>query len=805
MVKTNRRRFMQMGAITCAFTSFNGVLGAFMKNNAHAKVPLAKIPQEYFYSACGPNCGSLCFLKCYTENNKVIRVESETGLKEDWQNGMLEVRACPRGRAIGNYMYAKERLKYPLRRIGKRGEGKFERISWEEAYDTIADKMKYCIENYGNASIMSLYASGITAGVVSRREALFRFLCLVGGYSAGYGDYSSQQNQFALTYMYGMAGYSGNPITDVMHSKLAVFFGGNTIETRMSGGGLQYELIKAKKENNTKIIIIDPRFSESCVAIADEWIPIRPGTDAALASAIAYILIKENMVDMDFIRDYVQAFDSTQMPIDAPNNSSYSDYILGTGYDMIAKTPAWAAPITGISEQRIIHLAREIGQAKPCYISQGWGLQRQAAGEMTTMAVAALATITGNVGIRGGNNGDRDAYFPIKKPTMPVGVNDVKVRIPCFQWVNAIERGAQMTARADGVIGAEKYPTDLKFLWSYGGNILINQHSDINHTKKVLADDTKCEMIVVMDTHFTASATWADIVLPSCNYLEVEEIYGSSYGQDIDYYIFSGAVKPYEESKNIYDVCTELAKRFNREADYTLGRTREDWLIWAYENVCKKNMPSLPATLAEARKKGIWHQPKNQTDLPIRMQAFRQNPKQNPLNTPSGKIELYSEELVELAKTRGEGQYLGEIIPPVPQYVVTWEGYGDIEGRKKYPLQMIGHHYKARVHSSYAASEWLNAAMPQTLWINPIDAKARGLKEQEKVIVYNDRGEVEIPIKITTRIMPGVISMPQGAWYAPDKKGLDKGGCINTLTAYRPTIISKANPQHTNLVEVRKA
>ncbi len=804
MLKT-RRSFIQKTALICSIGAFNGILSNILNQKAHAKPPLAQVPEEFFYSACGPNCGSLCLLKCYTKDNKVIRIESETGLHEDWKEGMLEARACPRGRSIGNYMYAKERLKYPMKRAGKRGEGKFERISWEQAFDIIADKMKYCIDNYSNASIMSLYASGITAGVVSRREALFRFLNLTGGYCTGKGDYSSQQNQFALSYMYGIAGYSGNPITDIMHTKLAVFFGSNTIETRMSGAGLQYEIIKAKKENNTRIIIIDPRYSESCVTIADEWIPIRPGTDAALASAIAYVLITENMINREFIKKYVQAFDNTQMPSSAPQNSSYCDYILGTGYDMIEKTPDWAAPITGIPVSRIFQLAREIGQAKPCYISQGWGLQRQAAGEMTTMAVAALATITGNVGIRGGNNGDRDAYFSIKKPTMPIGINKVEVALPCFQWVNAIERGKEMTAKEDGIFGAEIFPTDIKFLWSYGGNILINQHSDINHTKKVLSDETKCEMIVVMDTHFTASAQWADIVLPSCNYLEVDEIYGSSYAQDVEYYIFSKSVKPYEESRNIYDVCTQLAKRFGLEQEYTLGRTKEDWLKWAYDTVCKIEMPNLPETIEQAREKGIWHKPKDQIELPIKMQAFRENPSLNPLFTPSGKIELYSEKLATLNRQRGSGKYLGEIIPPVPQYIVTWDGYEDYETKEKYPLQMIGHHYKARVHSSYAASEWLNAIMPQTLWINPIDAKYRGLKDLEKVLVYNDRGEVIIPINITTRIMPGVISMPQGAWYRPNAKGQDIGGCINTLTAYRPTIISKANPQHTNLVEVRKA
>ena len=804
MNRLGRRQFIKMGAAACAAAGMGGIWEKALRSPAHAQVPLAPVPRDFFYSACHNNCGSACVLKCYTENGQVVRMESDGTLDDNWDKGLFQIRACPRGRSFRRYMYAPERLQYPLKRVGKRGEGRFERISWDEALDTIAAKLKHCKENYGNASIYSHYASGLQCGALMRRESLFRFLNLIGGYTASTSDYSSGQNQVGLEAMYGIAGYSGNAITDIAHTKLAVFFGLNTTETRMSGGGLQYELLQAKKKSGARIIVIDPRFSETCVTVADEWIAIRPGTDAALASALAYVLLTENMADTAFIRRYVLGFDAASMPADAPGNASYSDYILGTGYDKIAKTPEWAASITGIPAVRIRQLAREMGQAKPCYITQGWGLQRQAAGEMTTMAVAALAVLTGNVGVRGGNNGDRDAYFPLSVPRLPVGKNPVTTTFPVFLWLKAIENGKALTAAEHGVTGAERLPADVKFVWSYGGNAIINQHSDINYTRKVLSDESKCEMIVVMDTHLTASAQWADIVLPSCAYVEAKEIYGPSYGQNIDYYIFSGASTPYHESRDIYDVCTELARRFGVEEAFTEGRDREAWLEHNYATICRKNMPSLPPTLAEARKQGIWRQEKSR-DLPITLEAFRKNPESAPLLTPSGKIELYSQKLVALAAVRKAGDALGEVIPPTPQYVVTWEGFEDKEQRARFPLQLIGHHYKGRTHSHYAACDWLQEVMPQALWINPLDAAARGLAHGDMAAVFNDRGQVRVPVKVTPRIMPGVISLPQGAWYKADKKGVDHGGCINTLTRYRPTIIAQANPQHTNLVEVRKA
>ncbi len=804
MPKSSRRQFLKIATASCTLAVLGNSLGGLLAGKAHAKAPYAPIPKEFFYSVCSNNCGSACVLKCYTQEGKVIRIETDNLVKDNWDDGIFQVRACPRGRSLRRYAYSEHRLKYPLKRVGKRGEGKFERITWDEALDTIADKLKYCIEKHGNASIYTHYSSGVQSGALLRRESFFRLMNMLGGFTFPTGDYSSSQNQYAIRYMYGMGGYSGNALTDIQHTKLAVFFGLNCVENSMSGGGQQYELVQAKKRSGAKIIVIDPRFSETCVTVADEWIPIRPGTDAALASAIAYVLMKENYVDMDFVREYVQGFDASQMPESAEPNSSYSDYILGTGYDMIAKTPEWAEKITGIAATRILQLAREIGQAKPAYITQGWGLQRQAAGELTTMAVASLAVITGNVGIRGGNNGDRDAYFPISVPRLPMGTNPVKAQFPIFQWLNAIERGHTLTAAHDGVTGADVFPSDVKFIWSYAGNALINQNADINYTKKILEDESKCEMIVVMDAFNTASVQFADIVLPSCAYFENTDIYGASYGLDIDYYVFSGNADPYYESRDIYDVCTDLSKRFGIEEKFTEGRDREAWLEHNYQTVCRKLMPSLPPTLEEARKKHVWRQEKSR-DLPIKTQAYRLNPQENPLATPSGKIELYSETLATMAKVRGKGELLGEVIYPTGQYVATYEGFQDYEKRKEYPLQMIGHHYKGRTHSTYAACDWLLEVLPQTLWINPIDAKKRNLKHGEKVIVYNDRGEVEISLKVTPRIMPGVISMPQGAWYKPDANGLDKGGCTNTLTFYRPTPIAKGNPQHTNLVEVRKA
>ncbi|WP_272701381.1 DMSO/selenate family reductase complex A subunit [Desulfovibrio sp. Fe33] len=803
-----RRSILKLGALSCAAGAAGGSLlglNHLFQPSEAAAFDIPTLPDDPFiYTTCVNNCGSTCVLKAFVRNDKVIRVETDDSVQDDWENGVFQVRACPRGRSMRRHMYSPDRLKTPLKRIGKRGEGKFEPVSWDEALDIVAASLKHCIKDYGNASIYSHYASGVITGPMTRRENFWRLMNCLGGFSLGYSDYSSAQNQAALRYLYGKAGYSGNAISDIVHTKLAVFFGANLSETRSSGGGLQYEILEAKKKGNTKIIIIDPRYTDTCVTVADEWIPIRPGTDAALASALAYVLITEGMIDREYLNTHCVGFDASTLPEDAPEHSSYSDYILGTGFDMVAKTPEWAAAISGVPAARIYKLAREIGQIKPCYIMQGWGIQRQAAGEMNVMAVAALANLTGNVGIRGGNNGDLDAYHQSKTPRLPIGDNGVKTRFPVFMWLKAVEHGKDMTADQDGIIGGDRYPADIKFIWNYAGNTIINQHSEIAETERVLSDETKCEMIVVMDTHMTATAKWADIVLPSCMYPEQTDIVGPSYAMNTDWALLTEAVKPFFESRPVYDVCADLARRLGVEKEFTEGRDREAWIDYLYQTGTRKTFPEMPATVAEARKAGV-HQRAKGRDFPVPFADFRQDPVAHPLKTPSGKVELYSAALRTLSQKRKvDSSVLGDVIPFVPQYVATWDGCEDMKTKEKYPLQLIGFHYKGRTHSHYANVDWLLEVLPQTMWINPIDAERRGIRHNDLVRVFNDRGEVRIRAKVTPRIIPGVVAMGQGAWYKPlsaDSK-VDVGGCINTLTKYRPTAIGKANPQHTNLVQV---
>ncbi len=790
-----------IGSLALAATNFSLPFGF---KPAAAAVRQASQPSEkVVWGACSVNCGSRCALRLHVRDDEVYWVETDNTGNDVY--GDHQVRACLRGRSIRRRINHPDRLNYPMKRVGKRGEGKFERISWDEALDSISNSLKNVVQKYGNEAVYINYSSGIVGGNITRSSPyaslVARLMNCYGGFLSHYGTYSTAQIACAMPYTYGSN--EGNSTSDIENSKLVVMFGNNPAETRMSGGGITWLLEQARERSNARMIVIDPRYTDTAAGREDEWIPIRPGTDAALVAGLAWVLISENLVDQPFLDRYCVGYDEKTLPADAPANGHYKAYILGDGEDGVAKTPAWAASITGIPADRIIKLAREIGTAKPAYICQGWGPQRQANGELTSRAIAMLPILTGNVGISGGNSGARESTYTITIERMPLPDNPVKTQISCFSWTDAIDRGPEMTALRDGVRGKDKLDVPIKFIWNYAGNTITNQHSDINRTHDILQDESKCETIVVIDNFMTSSAKYADILLPDLMTVEQEDIIPNDYAGNMGYLIFiQPATSAKFERRSIYWMMSEVARRLGSSVyqQFTEGRSQQDWLKYLYAQMTAKD-PQLPS-YEELKKMGIYKR-RDPAGHFIAYKKFRDDPEANPLKTPSGKIEIYSRRLADIA---GSWQLeKGDVISPLPVYASAFEGWDD-PLRSQFPLQLFGFHYKARTHSSYGNIDVLKAACRQEVWLNPIDAQKRGIRNGDAVRVFNGRGEVRTVAKVTPRIMPGVSAMGQGAWHDADMSGdrVDHGSCMNTLTTHRPSPLAKGNPQHTNLVEIEK-
>ncbi|MEJ2559572.1 MAG: molybdopterin-dependent oxidoreductase, partial [Anaerolineae bacterium] len=304
-----------------------------------------------------------------------------------------------------------------------------------------------------------------------------------------------------------------------LNARYILMWGWNPAEMR-DGTNSDY-FVKLARQNGARVVCIDPRHTLSAASLADEWIPIRPGTDAAMMSAMAYVMITEDLFDAEFVRTHCVGFDERQMPAGAERAESYRDYILGTR-DGIPKTPEWAEKITAVPRQAIARIAREYATIKPGVLYQGYGMQRRAYGEQVVRAGCVLAAITGNVGIPGGWASGLGLQAPDGGPfgnAFPMGENPVKATIPVFLWTEAVLRGREMT-RADGIIGADRLDNDIKLIYAVATNALINQHANINRTAQILRDENRVEFIAVQDNFLTPTGRFADLVLPACTQFE---------------------------------------------------------------------------------------------------------------------------------------------------------------------------------------------------------------------------------------------------------------------------------------------
>ena len=735
------------------------------------------------------NCGGRCLLIAHVRDGKITRLDTDD--RPD-TIAAPQLRACARGRAYLRRQYHPDRLTQPLKRSGRRGAGKFEPVAWDEALDLVAREMQRVKDTYGNSALFVPYGTGSYSQLNGSQTAR-RLLNLFGGCLGIYNSYSWAAINIATPTVFGTL-QTGNQRQDWLNSRYILMWGWNPAEMR-DGTNSDY-FVKLARQNGARVVCIDPRHTLSAASLADEWIPIRPGTDTAMMSAMAYVMITEQLVDAEFIRTHCVGFDRSQMPIglDAiARAESYADYILGTR-DGIAKTPEWAEAITLVPRETIVRIAREYATIQPAVLYQGYGMQRRAYGEQVVRAGCVLAAITGNVGVSGGwasglANQVPDAPF---WNVFPVGDNPIKAAIPVFLWTEAVLRGKEMT-QADGIIGAERLDNDIKLIYAVASNILIIQHANVNRSAKILQDESRVEFIVVQDQFMTPSAKFADVILPACTQFGpwgVED--GWKYGDEV--ILMPQLVEPLGQTMSDYRICAEIAGRLGLSAAYTEGRDERGWVEWCLDHYRATRFPDLP-TLDEFERSNIGVYARPATKPAIAFEDFRADPAAHPLDTPSGKIEIFSQRLYDLNQPAE--------IPAVPKYIQEWESPGGPEA-EKYPLQVLGHHTLHRAHSTHDNNDWLEEAFPQRVFINPIDAAARGIADGDRVKVFNDRGATILPCRLTERILPGVIDIPQGAWWAPDENGIDRRGCVNVLTSERWTPLAFGTAQHTAMAQVQR-
>ena len=713
-------------------------------------------------TTCASHCGGTCVLKVHVREGVITRIETDDGEEP-------QLRACLKGRAYRQRVYSPDRLLFPMKRAGTRGEGKFVRISWEEALSTVAGELMRTRDTYGPESILYLYSAG-DLSQVHNPQPIYRLLCLAGGYTKVWGVASFQGGIASSLMTYGTFRTS-NGRDDLLRSRLILLWGWNPAST-VTGTNTSWYLVRAR-EAGAKVVAIDPRYTDSAAIFAHQWIPIRPGTDAAMLIAMGYTLLERNLQDQAFLDLHTVGFEH------------FKNYVFGKE-DGEAKTPAWAEGITGVAASTIEKLAVEYGTTKPAALMAGIAPGRTAYGEQYHRAASILAAMTGNIGIHGGSAAGRcwesGPWYPYK---MSYGLSFKPVE-GC-QPAGKVQDGQSSAYSPSGVHQlrapdfilegkAGGFPADIKLALVVNANYL-NQGPNINKTVRALR---KLECLVVLEQAMTATANFADILLPTTTFLERNDI---DFGVGTPFYGFvNKAIEPLGECKSHLEIARELAARMG-----ILNFGNESDLELLQRDVAESEIPDYEAF----KQKGVYRIERGEPYVAFQRQI--EDPANNPFPTSSRKIEIYSKEWANLSNPE---------LPPIPKYIETWESRNDPLAQK-YPLQLITTHFKRRTHGQFEKVPWLKELEDQAMLINVADAGVRGIRDGDKVRVFNDRGEVIIPAKVTERILPGVVDIPQGAWYDPDEKGVDRGGNPNVLTKDQPSPAG-AFPFNTCLVQVER-
>jgi anaerobic dimethyl sulfoxide reductase subunit A len=821
----NRRRFLKLSAAASTVIGAGGLVPAKDAAAFAYKDYPTDNALETVVTSCAHNCGSRHVLVAHKRGDVIVRLSSDDGTHQ--RGGCYgkdteeepQLRACLRGRAYRERVYSAERLLYPMMRVGDRGKGRFRRASWDEALDFVCNKLIAIKEQYGPQAILDQSYAGSSYGVLHKSDQIEglqgRFLGMFGCRTSSWSVPSYQATTTSSKWTFGTI-EDGSEDDTFAHSKLMILWGWNPAYTFHGGNTIYY--MRLAKQRGCKFVCIDPQYTDTAAVFDAWWIPIRPGTDAAMLAGMAHYIFAHDLQDQDFIDRFVQGMDAGTMPDWAalsPNGrESFKDYILGT-YDGEPKTPEWAADICGVSAEDIKKLAHLYATTKPAALKTCWGPGRAAYGEQFNRMGAALQAMTGNIGILGGCAEGVGKAWHAEAVAYPYDQysNIWFGSIKSDRWASIVNNYPNVRREEAGL-----WPRDDQFdgvvpnirgiFWQ--GSDWLNQLTNINAEIEAI---NKLDLVVCMDQTITPSGLYADVLLPICTHFERHDVALPWYKGH--YYIHRPKViDPLGESKTDFQVFTELAYRIGEKIgigerfgrDYNPRATRDYWVnpepvdeaylrAWWEGRVMGHQHVDMPWN--EFKRFGIY---KFKLDRP-HVGFQDQIEKGVPFPTASGKIEILSTELGKISdwtRTR-----YGYHIPSIPKWIEPFESLNHHEKRKRHPFHMITPHPRNRTHSIFHNIASLQEACPHEMMMNAADAKRLGLRTGNKVEVFNDRGRIVVPVYVSQRCMPGVVVCPEGTWIDLDENGVDRGGNPNLLTADEPSPAGSF-AYNTILVDIRK-
>ncbi len=788
--------------------------------------------ERIFYTSCPANgCwDSACVLRCHEKDGKIIAIEPDDSVnknssREDcgWENiwkGNVQMRPCAMGHAWKQELYGETRLLHPMKRIGKKGAGNgyFVPISWEEALDTIASKMIEIKEKYGPYGIFhSQYPSFEKNGFP-----------LAPWWEAGFGAWGEHScSGHAAGEMFhigvnmpmcakGLAdNLPGFEASDIFNSKLFVMWGMDPV---VAWFGPTSYYMQLAHEYGCKTIVIDPRYTQSAELLADQWIPIRPGTDLAMMLAVAQVLYEEDLYDHEFVEKWVEP----------EGFEEWRAYVMGEGEDGLKKTPEWAAPICAVPAETIREFARLYGTTKPVHLQYFYSCAKRHLGDYSAGAAMLLQAMTGNIACAGGCETGACLPTPGRIPTphadfkRDMGGYTVPVLFNnnCLTEILATQKDYW-----EGRISEHDFrmhigsPSDDAPLPNIQmiifENNYANNHSNVNKRFAGMADT---EFNWGFQWHMNQpTAELCDIILPAPvwqfegmdEYMYGHQRFVSGPNGMRNYFTFCarGAEMPGEVRSKEW-VWTQIANRLGVGEKYNPRMYNVAWEDWVdtQEAIYKEAVEEWASNDTLMAWLGYDHNitweelnenPVVRTEIDVPFYPFKNVMERgdSPFMTPSGKIEFSSSYVKthDLSKTRWRGEY--EPMPVwKPSYcdadisVASNDGFYNPKV-KKYPLSMVSPVSIYRQHSSNDNNPMLREdCYRHAVWISGVDAQARGIKDGDLCRVYSDRGETLLSAYVTNRMTPGTAAVHHGAWFQTDgrpaemnKFGQDLRGTPNIL------------------------
>lgn len=677
-----------------------------LEEKIKAKIPGPDTGIEIKHSLCAIcSPGHHCGVDCYVKDGKIIRVEGTP--EHPYNHGHL----CTKGSALRNAVYREDRIRTPLRRVGQRGEGKFEPISWDEAYQTIAQKLNEVKEQYGPNSVAFL--SGYCKWY---RPILHRFAHVFGSVNFGTDDSTCSAAMVIANKV--TAGTGAGP--DMAHAN--TFLGWNFdgyYSAHLSVLGVQ-----KLKERGGKVIIIDIRQTPASRNLADIFLQINPGTDGALALGVAKLIIDNGWADMDYVEKYTYGFEQYKALAD--------QYPL----DKVAR-------ITGLDPDDIYEATKLYATNGPaCTNFSASALVHHINGFNSHRAIFCLTALTGNFDRAGGNVPNPATYLH-----KPAGFKMREHEFRSDRYPGGVERiGAERfplwNAQFDELQGMdllrqleEDKPYPVRAIFALGMNAKMYPQTD----DLLRAMKDKLDFFVDTDVYMTMTAKYADIVLPACTSVERSELKAYQGG-----YLFytKPAIQPLYESRSDVDILCDLARLMNLDDEY-LQKGYEASLDWMMEGC--------GLTVADLKK----------SDLPVKVPAAKWPAEpgkclRDGFKTPTGKFEFYSTAIAAIDPKYG--------LDPLPSYYDSLADQNDEQTRENYPFYLCtGARLAHAIHSRAHETPWLRSLRPEpTCEINPEDGKRLGLKEGGSVEFYSPYGSIRVKVKYTHKIKPGVIMMLHG-------------------------------------------